>query len=753
MRRRSFLIATGLAGGALVVGGAFVYAPRNRLRRPASFALTQGDPLFNAWVAIAPDGGVTVLVPRQEMGQGITTALPMLVAEELDCDLERVRFEQASVDPVYANATLLADGVPFRPDDRGWLASAARHTQFKVAELLGVQATGGSTSVRDAWTVMRHAGAAARSQIVMAAARRWGVAPSECRTEQGRVMHAPTNRTLGYGELAVEAAHLEVPAKLALKDAGAFRLIGKSQPRLDIPAKTDGTAPYGIDTRVPGLVYAAIGHCPVFGGTLERMDSGKAMRLPGVKSVFELPRTSATEPAVAVIADSWWRAQNALAALDLRWSAGSHARLDSATQHAAYAELLANGKAREYERIGDPRAAFASAGRVLDATYFAPYLAHATMEPMNCTAWLKEGSLELWCGNQSPTLARWAAAKAARVDSDNVVVHTPYLGGGFGRRAETDVVFEAATLAARMPGTPVQLIWSRAEDLQHDRYRPMAMARLRSALGADGAIAAWHHRIVSQSCTQGFTARLLPAAASDLMKDKTTVEGAYDLPYAMPSRQVEHVLAEQPVAVGFWRSVGHSTNAFFVEAFLDEVAHAAGKDPLQYRLAMLAAVPRHRRVLETAARAAGWGKPLRGGRGIALAESFHSIVAQVAEVEVDASRKVHVRRIVCAIDCGRAVNPDTVVAQMESGIVFGLSAALHGEITLKNGRVEQRNFPDYALVGMAGCPAIEVHIVDSGWEHLGGAGEPGTPPVAPAVANAIFAATGERVRRLPIRLA
>jgi len=388
------------------------------------------------------------------------------------------------------------------------------------------------------------------------------------------------------------------------------------------------------------------------------------------------------------------------------------------------------------------------------AAYRVPFLAHATMEPMNCTARLRDGSLEVWVGSQSPTLVRWAAADAAGVKSENVAVHTPYLGGGFGRRAEMDVVREAAALAARLPGTPVQLIWSREEDLQHDRYRPMALARLRCALAADGTIAAWHQRMVSQSCTQEFTARLLPAAASDLMKDKTTVEGGWDLAYAMPHRLVEHVLAAQPVPVGFWRSVGHSSNAFFVESFVDEAAHAAGRDPLQYRLAMLERAPRHRRVLEAAARAAGWDKPLpRGGRGIALAESFRSIVAQVAEVEVDSQRRIQARRVVCAIDCGRAVNPDAVLAQMESGIVYGLSAALHGEITLKDGRVEQQNFPDYEMVRMADCPQIEVHLVESGWEHLGGAGEPGTPPVAPALANALFAATGTRVRRLPLRLA
>ncbi|MBI1943486.1 MAG: xanthine dehydrogenase family protein molybdopterin-binding subunit, partial [Betaproteobacteria bacterium] len=432
------------------------------------------------------------------------------------------------------------------------------------------------------------------------------------------------------------------------------------------------------------------------------------------------------------------------------------AALDSARQREAYLELL-EGSGRVYEEIGDVESVFRTSGKRVDATYEVPYLAHATMEPINATALVKDGRCEIWVGNQAPTLVRWFAAKGAGLPSESVTVHTPYLGGGFGRRVEMDVVVQAAALAARLPGQPVQLLWSREEDMQHDVYRPMALARLRCALDAQGAIAAWHHRIVGQSCTQGLTARLLPAAASDAMKDKTMAEGAYDLPYAMPNRLVEHVLASQPVPVGYWRSVGHSYNAYFVECFLDEVASAAGKDPYEFRRAMLGAAPRHRRVLEAAARRAGWGRPLaagagvRAGRGIALAESFHSIVAQVAEVEIGPAGALKVRRVACAIDCGRALNPDTVAAQMESGIVFGLSAALHGEITLKAGRVAQSNFTDYEVVRMAGCPAIEVEIVESGWTHLGGVGEPGTPPIAPAVANAVFAATGKPVRRLPIR--
>jgi len=757
--RRRLILAAGLAGGALVVGGGLFYRARDRLRRPANFAPGGGAQALTAWLAVAPDGTVTVMVPRQEMGQGISTALPMLVAEELDCEFSSVRFEQAPVDPVYANATMLADAVPFRPDDHGWLARVARLTQFRFAEILGVQATGGSSSVRDAFPVMRQAGAAARAMLIAAAAKRWGVAPADCSAERGRVIHAASGRRLEYGELAREAAALPVPVRVRLKDPAAYRLIGKPQALLDTPAKCDGSAPFGIDVRLPGMLYAAIAHCPSFGGSLKSVAAEKVRAMPGVKAIVDLAATSTTAAAVAVVADGWWRAQSALAALEIAWYPGPHAALDTAGQRAAYAKLLAGGKARAYEEVGDVAAAFAGAGKVVEAELEVPYLAHATMEPMNATALVKDGRCEVWAGNQAPTLATWFAAKAAGLPSESVTVHTPYLGGGFGRRVEVDVIVEAVAIAARLPGSPVQLIWSREEDMQHDVYRPMARSRLRCALDSSGAVVAWHHRIVGQSCTQNLTARLLPAAASDLMKDKTVAEGAYDLPYAMPNRLVEHVLAEAPVPVGYWRSVGHSYNAFFVEAFLDEVARAAGKDPFEFRRAMLAGAPRHRRVLEAAAKMGGWGTALaaapgtRAGRGIALAESFHSIVAQVAEVEVDAAGAVRVRRVACAIDCGKAVNPSTVVAQMESGIVFGLSAALYGEVTLKGGRVEQTNFGDYPVLRIGECPAIRVEIVDSGWEHLGGVGEPGTPPIAPAVANAVFAATGKPVRRLPIRAA
>jgi isoquinoline 1-oxidoreductase beta subunit len=570
----------------------------------------------------------------------------------------------------------------------------------------------------------------------------------------GVVQHAQTGRRASFGELALDAAQLPIPPDVKLKDPASFKLLGKCQARLDLPAKVDGTAQFGMDVRVPGMLYGAIAQCPVFGGSLKSFDAQTAKARKGVRGVFALPATSTSSAAVVVVAERYWQARSALAEVSIAWDEGPNAAHDTDAQRKRYVELLTTGSARAYEAVGDADTVLAAPSKPVSADYFAPYLAHAAMEPINCTAVVRGGkSCEVWVGSQAPTLVRWIASKAAGVESADVTVHTPYLGGGFGRRFEMDAVMQAVLLAKQLPDTPVQLIWSREEDMQHDLYRPMAAARFRAALDADGSIVAWHNRIVGQSCVGGLTARLLPAAASDAMKDKTNAEGAFDLPYRMPNRRVEHVLAHEPVPVGFWRSVGHSFNAFFTESFLDECAHAAGKNPLAYRLAMLPAESRHRKVLELAADKAGWSAPApKGvGRGIALAESFHSIVAQVAEVEVT-NKIARVRRVVCAIDCGFAANPDTVVAQMESGILFGLSAALYGEITVKNGRVQQSNYPSYDAVRLRDTPQIEVHIVQSGIEHLGGVGEPGTPPIAPAVCNAIFAATGTRVRSLPIRL-
>lgn len=534
--RRRLLLAAGLSAGAFTLAAWLFYRERDRMRPPAALVPRAGESAFNAWIKIGADGIVLVQVPRQE----------------------QVRFEQAPVDAVYANATMLGDAVPFRPDDRGWLADLARLTQYRAAEVLGLQATGGSSSVRDAWQIMRHAGAAARAMLIGAAAKRWGVEARDCRTEAGAVHHPASNRRLGYGALAAEAAALPPPPRVALKEPREFRLLGKAQARLDTAAKVDGTALFACDVRLPGMRYAALAQSPVFGGAAKSADLEGAKRKPGVVAVLELAPTSTSPAAVAVVADGWWNAKRVLEGMTIRWNDGANGTLDSARQREAYAALLDGGSARVYEELGDAPAVLAGAGRVLEAVYEVPYLAHATMEPMNATALLKDGRCEVWAGNQAPTLAKWFAAKAAGLPGDAVTVHTPFLGGGFGRRIEVDVIVQAVSIAAQLPGVPIQLVWTREEDLRHDVYRPMATARLRCALQANGTIGAWHHRIVGQSCTQGLTSRLMPAAASDLMKDKTVAEGAYDLPYAMPNRLVEHVLAHQPVPAGYWRSVGHS---------------------------------------------------------------------------------------------------------------------------------------------------------------------------------------------------
>jgi isoquinoline 1-oxidoreductase beta subunit len=752
--RRRFLIAAGAVGGGLAVGSWWFYRKRDMLAAPDTLTADAGESIFNAWLKITAEGRIVVQVPRQEMGQGVLTSLPMLVAEELDVDFADVDFEQAPIAAVYGNAVMLGESVPYRPEDKSWVAEFTRLSQFKMGRVLGLQSTGGSSSVRDAWEPMRQAGATARAMLLTAGARRLSVNPNQCAIENGHIIHTDSGRRLGIGEIAADAAALPMPTDIKLKDRSAFRILGTAQPRLDIPEKVNGSAMFGIDARPPGMIYAALRHAPVFGGEIATLDGKVAQEMPGVHAVMKLPGTSMTNAAVAVVADHYWQAKKALAKVEVAWDDGSHAGHDTDEQRTRYMKMLESEEGRTYDTAGDVESVFATATKTLESSYFAPYLAHATMEPINCTAVVRANdSAEVWVGNQGPPIVRLVVGKAAGIDTDQVTVHTPYLGGGFGRRTEMDVVMQAGQIASRMKATPVQLIWSREEDIQHDLYRPMGAATMRAAFDSDGGFAGFESKVVGQSCIYGLVSRLMPGMESNLMKDRTLAEGVFDLPYAIPNRRVGHVLAEEPVPVGFWRSVGHSHHAFFAEAFIDECAAIAGKDPYKFRRELLTHSPRHQKVLETAAEAAGWGSPLPEGvgRGIALAESFGSIVAQVADVELlDGEVKVH--RVTCAIDCGFAVNPDTVVAQMESGIIFGLTAALFGEITIKNGRVQQSNFPDYPMVHLREAPAIDVHLIESGVEHIGGVGEPGTPPIAPAVANALYTLTGKRIRALPIRV-
>ncbi len=704
LNRRDFLKAGVTLGGGLILACHFnVPGPKSGPVRPAPFAP-------NAFLRVDDNGSVTVIVNKSEMGQGVYTALPMIVAEELACDWSLVRVEAAPVADVYNN------------------------TKF------GVMGTGGSTSVWTEWERLSQAGAAAREMLRQAAADIWKVELSACRAENGRVVHTD-GRRLSYGELAGPAARLPVPDKVSLKDPADYTLIGRPVHRLDSPAKVNGTAVFGIDVRLDGMLVALIARPPVFGATLKAVDDGKARAVDGVRAVVTVPA------GVAVVADGFWPALQGRRALKLDWDEGPGATISSGELRRRYA-ALARTPGAPARREGDAPAALAEAARTLEAEYELPFLAHAPMEPLNCCVNLSADGCEIWTGTQMQTWDRDAAARVAGLPPEKVRLHTTLLGCGFGRRANpvSDFVVEAVQVAKAV-GRPVKVIRTREDDMRAGFYRPMNHHRMAAGLDADGRISAWRHTIVCQSIMAG-----TPMAG--LVKngiDSSSVQGAADTPYAFPNLLVDLHSPKLPIPVQWWRSVGHSFTAFVMESFLDEAAHAGGQDPVALRRMLLSSHPRHRGVLELAAQKAGWAAPLPPGRGrgVAVHESFGSFVAQVAEVSVNPAGDVRVRRVVCAVDCGRFVNPDTIVAQMESAIAFGLSAALYEAITLKDGRVEQGNFDDFPMLALDEAPQVEVHIVRS-TEAPGGIGEPGVPPVAPAVANAVFAATGARVRTLPM---
>ncbi len=723
MDRRAFLQVT--AAGAAFTMGISLGACRGETP-PAA-----GDGVFapDAWIRIAADGHVTVVVDRSEMGQGVSTALPMLVAEELDADWSRVRYEFAPANRAYDNP------------------------------LIGAQITGGSTSVRAAWGPLREAAATARAMLVAAAAAEWGVPAAECRTESSQVIHDASGRRLDYGALALAAARLTPPDHVPLKSPGAFRLLGTPVPRLDLADQVTGRIVYGQDVRPEGALVAVIARCPVFGGTVREVDPTPALALPGVRHVLRVPS------GVAVVGDTSWHAIRGRDALQVTWDEGRLAGLTSDEVTTRLHRLAAESEGREAVKRGRGARGLEGASTVVEAAYDLPYLAHACMEPMNATAVVRDGEVEVWVPTQSqaaPALfgggSRGVAAKAAGVSQDRVTIHTTNLGGGFGRRSESDFVAEAVAVAAQLPGVPIRLLWTREDDVRHDFYRPGNHHALRAALGSDGLPVAWAHHVVAPSIISRFIPGYVPQFVAHLggpLKggiDETAVEGARDLPYGIPDLEVRYTQADLGVPVGFWRAVGHTHTAFAVECFVDELAAAAGRDPVAYRLALLAQAPRHRRVLEAVAERAGWSTPAPAGvgRGVALHESFGSVCAQVAEVRLDGG-SLRVDRVVCAFDCGVVVNPDTVEAQLTGAIAYGLTAALMGEVTLDRGRVVQGNFHDYPVLRMGEMPRVEVHLVPGG-EAPGGVGEPGVPPIAPAVANAVSALTGRRVRRLPIRL-
>jgi isoquinoline 1-oxidoreductase subunit beta len=753
--RRRFVLATAGAAAALIVGWS-VMPPRQRMTTRHPLPTAPGESAMNGWVKVGTDGTVTVMLAKSEMGQGVMTSLAMLLADEMDADWSMVRAEMAPVDAIYNNVTAVVDGLPSHPDDRSAIKRLGGWMTAKAMREIGIMMTGGSSSIRDLWLPMREAGAAARSMLIAAAAQQWQVPAADCRAAAGRVTHH-SGRSAGFGELAALATRQPLPTNPVLKDVKEFTLIGKPLPRMDAAAKLDGSARFGIDALPEGLLYASVSMCPVLGGTVASFDAASATPLPGVRKVFAVDGYNGGTAGVAAIADSFWHAAKALAAISINWNEGAMANVSSANLLQQLSKTLDSTDGFAYYKIGDVDAALAGAAKRIEAEYRAPYLAHMAMEPMNCTVQFKDGAATVWVSTQVPGVARGAVAKVLGIASEKVEVKVMLLGGGFGRRLDVDFIAQSAAIAREAPGVPVQTIWSREQDTTHDFYRPACVSRFKAGFDGEGRLVAWWNASAGQAIIPNILKRAfgLPGVGPD----RTTSEGAFDQPYEWPNARIGHEIVDLPVPVGFWRSVGHSHQAFFKESFLDEAAAAVGQDPVAFRRSLLKNHPRQRAVLERAAALAGWGTPLaaahdgaKKARGIALHQSFGSIVAQVVEASVTADRQIRAHRVVCVIDCGFAVNPNLIRQQMESGIVFGLSAALHGEIVIEQGRVQQSNFHDQQILRIDECPQIETDVIASS-EPPEGVGEPGTPPVAPALANALFALTGQRLRSLPLRLA
>lgn len=707
--RRTFLVAGAAAGGGLLVGFHLLGCNKRREKRPpnktakARENTDATDHEINAWIHIATDSSVTLLVPEAEMGQGVLTSVSMILADELEAD---------------------------------WVHVSARHAPHDK-RYGGRQSTGGSTTIRTGYGRLREAGAAAREMLIAAAAAQWGVAASECRARKSEVTH-DNGESAWFGELAAAASKLDIPDKPTLKPDSELRIVGTSVKRLDTPVKVDGTAVYGMDVKRDGMLVATVAH-PPFGGKVKTYDPAAALKVPGVLEVVQIPT------GIAVAAEHFWAARQGRDALVVEWDDGGNGELSSDSITKMCKASIARGTVAT--NAGDAATTLRRTrgpGR-LDAIFEVPYLAHTPMEPLNCTADVQKDRVDLWVGTQTPSGCVRTAAEIAGVEPDRVFVNSMFLGGGFGRRSETDYVADAVH-ASKALGKPVKVVWTREDDVRGGQYRPMAYNELSGAV-VEGEIVAWSHKIASPSIL-GAMGRI---DKEDV--DPTSVEGAANLPYAVPNLFVSVARPVVPVSIWFWRSVGSSQNAFVTECFFDELCAAAGKDPVDMRMALLKDKPRHAAVLETATQKAGWGEPLPEGRarGVAVHESFGSYVAQVAEVSIEQG-KPRVHRVVCAVDCGQVINPDTVEAQMESGIAYGLSAALYGKITIEGGRAVESNFDTYSAVRMAVMPRIETHIVPSGDKH-GGVGEPAVPPIAPAVCNALFKLTGKPIRRLPISLA
>ncbi|NVJ96874.1 MAG: xanthine dehydrogenase family protein molybdopterin-binding subunit [Alphaproteobacteria bacterium] len=737
--RRGFMIGGAAVGGTLAAGMAIGVGFLSTVDTDGLDGALREDGTIglNAWVRITPDGHITFAIPRTEMGQGVFTSLPMLIAEELEVSLDAGNvsvIHPTEALPVYTNYVL---ALRKRPEE---LSGAADWLGKKVFSLVPYIGTGGSTSVVDAYTPLRRAGAAARSMLLKAAAERWATSIANLRAENGSVINTQTGERLGYGDLAERAASMSPDRDIPLKPRKQFRLVGKPHPRVDIPAKTRGEAVFGVDVNLPNMLFATVMQSPVFGGMVASFDDTAAMAARGVHKVVNLGN------AVGVIAESYYYAKKALRLVKVTFKGGDE-KLSSKDISAALNMAVDAGETHVFEEEGSVDTKLSTL-ETFEARYETPYLAHACMEPMACTALVQDGKVEMWSSSQAPLTMDWAADRNIK-DLKEVTSHTMLTGGGFGRKIELDVGAQVVQLAATMPGRPVKLIWSREEDIQHDMYRPAAVARVRAALGSTGMPEAFDYKLGIQSVMQAFSRRNMPIE-EDGLKDQGNVEGVRHHPYAFGARRVANSAVELPVPVGSWRSVGHSNNAFFVESFVDELAHKAGVDPFTYRERLLAHDTRLSALMAKLRDLSGWDSGDGKARGVAFHPSFRSFVGQVAEISVDAERGMRVERVTCVVDCGVTVNPDTIRAQMEGGIIFALSAAMHGEITIEGGRVVEENFPSYEMVRMYDTPEIVVHIMEND-EAPGGVGEPGVPPLFPAVTNAVFAANGERIRRLPLK--
>jgi CO/xanthine dehydrogenase Mo-binding subunit len=731
--RRKFLKLGIFAGAGLILGG-YATTGGEKVKNTSEVWNDAPDGLTpDAWLRVGPDGEVTVRVNHTEMGQGITTAFAMIVAEELEADWTRVRAEIAPAESVYKNPAF------------------------------NCQMTAGSTSVSSSWDILRKAGAAAREMLLEAAAATWGVSKGSCRARQGKIIHQPTGRTLDYGELAARAAGLTIPENPRLKPPGEYKIIGKNMRRLDGESKTTGEAVFGLDVRLPGMLRATVIHPPVFGAGIRSIHGKRARKIPGVKDIIPL------ENGVAVVAETTWQAFEGARALLIKWEREEDPRMDSEFLYGKWPELIEK-EGKEVYTLGDAGSSMARASRTLKGSYLVPYQAHATPEPMNCTASVKKDRCEVWAPTQNQDAAKEAASRICGLPYVKVGIITPFVGGGFGRRVEVDYVTEAVTLSKKL-GRPVQVVWTREEDMQNDCYRPATYNELQAGLDQEGLPIAWVHRIVGQDHMARMLPRLFPSmlpyavprtprnlASSfvssllpGIIAGKKAVEGAAPLPYGISNIRVDFFEDNPGIPTGFWRSVAYSQNCFLVESFLDEIAEATGKDPIDLRLRLLRDNPPMKKVLELVVEKSDWGKQTleRTYQGVAIQDFHHTLLALVADVSIGENRELKVRRVVCAVDCGVAINPKNIESQIRGGIVFGLTATLKGAITLKRGRVVESNFDDFPLLRMDEAPNVEVHIVPSG-RHPTGIGEAAVPLIAPAVCNAVFAGTGIRIRRLPI---